>query len=123
MVMKKKSKASGDWRTQMISKVRKLIKAADPNIVEEQKYKMPSKPAGVPVWYRDGMLCIGETFTHHMRINFVKGHELKDPKHLINTYRAIVLREGDKLNEAAFKDLVREAVQLNQKNKSKKSKK
>lgn len=88
---------------------------ADPAITEEVKYKMPSKPAGVPVWYKNGMLCIGEIFKQHLRVTFAKGPELPDPKHLINSYRSIVIKEGDTLNEKAFTDLVKAAVALNDK--------
>lgn len=110
-----------DWRVQTLSRIRELIKQADPDIVEEQKYKMPSKPEGIPVWYKDGMICTGETYQKHLRLTFAKGPELKehDPKGLINTYRAIVLREDDTLDEAAFIELIRAAVALNNQIKSK----
>src|SRR5688572_20611157 len=104
-----------DWRKKMMARIKSLIKQADPKAVMKIKYKMKSNPAGVPVWYHDGMICTGETFKEHMRFGFSKGPALKahDPKGLINTYRAILLREGDKLNEAAFKKLFRAAVTMN----------
>lgn len=116
------AKTVADWRKAMIERVRVLIKQADPDVVEEQKYKMPSNPGGVPVWYHDGMICTGETLKHHLRFAFAKGPQLKDPKGLINSYRAIILREGDKLNEKAFKDLIKEAVALNTKHQEDKKK-
>src|ERR1700754_2775813 len=111
--MERKTKKSGDWRKTTMSRIRTLIKQADPHAVKKVKWKIPSNPAGVPVWYHDGMICTGETFKQHLRISFARGPHLKDPKGLINTYRAIVIREGDKLNETAFKNLIREAVAFN----------
>lgn len=104
-----------------MSRIRALIKEADPEIVEEVKYITPSNPDGVFVWYHDGMISTGETYKQHLRLGFAKGPELKefDPKGLINTYRAIVIHENDTLDEAAFKDLVRAAVMLNQERKRK----
>lgn len=109
-----------DWRTKTMGRIRKLIKQADPKITEEVKYKTPSNPAGVFVWYRDGMISTGETYKKHLRLSFAKGPALKkkDTKGLINSYRAILINEGEKLNEAAFKKLVRDAVALNQEKKS-----
>lgn len=101
----------------MLSKIRTLIKQADPKVVEERKYKMPSKPEGIPVWYRDGMVCTGETYKKHIRLTFAKGPKLKDPKGIFNRHSAIVIEEDDKLDEAAFKAVIREAVALNQKRK------
>ena len=103
-----------------MSRIRKLVKEADPKIIEEKKYKTPSNPDGVLVWYRDGMLLTGETYKKHLRLSFAKGPDLqkKDAKGLINSYRAILLREEDKLNEGAFKKLVKDAVALNQEKKS-----
>lgn len=100
-----------------LSRIRTLIKQADPNVVEEVKWKKPSNPAGIPVWYHDGMICTGETYQHHIRLTFTKGKLLKDPKGLISSFRAIVLREGDVLDEAAFKQLIKEAVAMNGKGK------
>lgn len=119
----KKTKSSNDWRVTRLARIRTLIKQADPEVVEEVKYKVPSNPAGVPVWYHDGMICTGETYQKHLRFSFAKGPELKDPRGLINTYRAMVIHEEDTLDEKAFKDLIREAVALNQKPKKKPIKK
>jgi hypothetical protein len=112
-----------DWRVTALSRVRLLIKQAAPKAVEEVKYRTKSNPRGVPVWYHDGMLCTGETYKEHLRISFAKGPDLKDPKKVLNSYRAVILREGDKLNETAFKDLVRGAVALNLQKKKKSTKK
>lgn len=108
-----------------MSRIRKLIQQADPKITEEVKYKTPSNPAGVFVWYRDGMISTGETYKQHLRLAFAKGPALKknDSKGLINSYRAIIVREDDKFNEVAFKKLVRDAVTLNQERKSVSTKK
>jgi hypothetical protein len=108
--------ASNDWREKTMSRIRELIKQADPDIKEEIKYKTASNPAGVFVWYKDGMLTTGETYKQHLRLAFAKGPALKqkDSQGLINTYRAIIIREGDKLDEPAFKQLIQDAVALNQ---------
>jgi hypothetical protein len=109
----------GDWRGEMLSRLRALIKQADPNVVEELKWKKPSNPAGVPVWYHDGIICTGETYKNHVRLTFAKGASLKDPKGVFNAslegnaFRAIVIHEGDEIDEKAFKALVRAAVSLN----------
>jgi hypothetical protein len=103
----------GDWRGKTLAHVRKLIKAADPKVVEEWKWR------GVPVWSDGGIICTGESYKAVVKLTFAKGAKLKDPKRLFNsslegnTRRAIDLKEGDKLNEAAFKALIREAVALN----------
>ena len=103
----------GDWRGETLSKMRKLIKQADPKVVEEWKWR------GVPVWAHDGLICTGETYKSVVKLTFAKGARLKDPKRLFNASlegnvrRAIDLREGDRIDEAAFKALVREAVALN----------
>jgi hypothetical protein len=105
----------GDWRGKMLSRIRALIKQVDPDVVEEWKWR------GVPVWYHDGMICTGETYKSHVKVTFAKGAALKDPASLFNSSldgnvrRAIDFQEGDKINEAAFKDLVRAAVALNHK--------
>lgn len=106
-----------DWRGEKLAQIRNLIKHADPDVLEEVKWKAPSNPDGVPVWSHDGIICTGETYKNHLRIAFAKGPSLKDPKGLLNTYRAIVIREGDKINESAFKELINSAVELNHKNK------
>ena len=106
-------KELGDWRGEMLSRIRSLIKQADPAITEEWKWR------GVPVWYHDGMICTGETYKKVVKVTFAKGAELKDPSKLFNSSlegnvrRAIDLHEGDKLNERAFKALIDGAVALN----------
>ena len=108
----------GDWRGKTLAKIRDLIKKAAPEVVEEWKWR------GVPVWYRDGMLCTGETYKSHVKVTFAKGASLEDPKGVFNNgldskvRRAIDLREGDKLDEAGFKGLVKAAVALNQSKKA-----
>lgn len=110
-----------DWREQKMSQIRKLIKEADPGITEEQKYKMPSKPAGIPVWYSNGMICTGETYKKHLRLTFSKAKELKEHGHeaIFNKYSAIVIEETDNLDEAAFKNLIKAAVKINAEKKKK----
>lgn len=108
-----------DWRGERMAQLRSLIKQADPDIVEEAKYKKPTNPDGIPVWYHDGIVCLGETYKQHLRISFAKGPSLKDPHKLFNAYRAVIIHEEDKLNESAFKDLIREAVEFNKNNKKK----
>jgi hypothetical protein len=113
-------KELADWRGEMLAKLRGLIKQADPGVVEEVKWRKPSAPAGVPVWSHDGMICTGETYKSHVKLTFAKGAQLEDPKKLFNSgldgkaRRAIDLHEGDEVDEAAFKALIREAVALNQ---------
>ena len=103
----------GDWRGEMLARIRKLIKQADPDVVEEWKWR------GVPVWYHDGMICTGETYKNVVKITFAKGASLQDPSGLFNsslegnTRRAIDFHEGDKINEKALKALIRAAVDLN----------
>jgi hypothetical protein len=110
----------GDWRGRTLSKLRALIAQADPDAVEELKWKKPSNPAGVPVWSDDGMICTGEVYKDHVKITFAKGASLADPHGLFNASldgnvrRAIDLREGETVDGAAFKALVREAVALNE---------
>jgi len=109
----------GDWRGEMLSRLRTLIKQADPEVVEEVKWRKPSNPAGVPVWYHDGIICTGETYRNHVRLTFAKGASLKDPKGLFNAslegnaLRAIVIHKGDEIDDKAFKALIRSAVSLN----------
>lgn len=106
-------KELGDWRGEVLSRIRSLIKEADPGIVEEWKWR------GVPVWYHDGMICTGETYKSVVKVTFAKGAQLKDPSGLFNSSlegnvrRAIDLHEGEKLDEPAFKALIRNAVTLN----------
>ncbi len=106
-----------DWRGDVMTQIRILIKQADPEIIEDVKWKTPSNPDGVLVWYKDGMITTGEIYKKHIRLAFAKGPALKDhdPKGLINSYRAIIIHEEDKINERAFKDLIRAAVALNSK--------
>ena len=114
-------KELGDWRGEMLDKVRRLIKEADPEIVEELKWRKPTNPAGVPVWSRDGGICTGEVYKSVVKLTFFKGASLEDPSHLFNQdgtiRRAIDIREGDKVDEAALKGLIRAAVALNRKSK------
>ncbi|MFL5664710.1 MAG: DUF1801 domain-containing protein [Ktedonobacteraceae bacterium] len=108
-----------DWRGEMLSRLRALIKQADPALVEEVKWKKPSRPEGVPVWSHDGILCFCDTLKNAVRLTFPKGAQMKDPQKLFNTRldsktaRAIDFHEGDTINEAALKALIREAVGLN----------
>jgi hypothetical protein len=108
-----------DWRGETLARVRALIRQADPDVVEELKWKKPSNPAGVPVWSHHGMICAGETYKDHVKVTFAKGAMLKDPSRLFNSSmegnarRAIDIREGDKIDEEAFKTLVRATVVLN----------
>jgi len=112
--------ALGDWRGAALARVRKLIKAADPDVVEEVKWRKPSNNMlGVPVWEHDGIICTGETYKSVVKMTFASGAALKDPARLFNsslegnTRRAIDFREGEKINEAALKTLFRAAVTLN----------
>jgi hypothetical protein len=108
-----------DWRGETLARVRALIRQAVPDVVEELKWKKPSNPAGVPVWSHDGVICTGETYKDHVKLTFAKGAALEDPSRVFNaglegnTRRAIDIREGDKIDEEAFKTLVRAAVVLN----------
>ena len=113
-------KALGDWRGETLAKMRRLIKQADPEVLEDLKWRKPSAPAGVPVWSHDGLICTGETYKSVVKLTFFKGAQLKDPKRLFNASlggnarRAIDLREGDEIDENAFQALVRAAVALNE---------
>jgi len=108
-----------DWRSETLEKVRKLIHEADPEAVEERKWKKPSNPAGVPTWSHAGIICTGETYKDKVKLTFAKGASLPDPARLFNssldggTRRAIDIREGDTVDPAAFKALVKAAVALN----------
>ncbi len=114
-----KIKALGDWRGETLARVRKLIKEADPGVVEEVKWRKPSNPLGVPVWEHAGILCTGETYKNAVKLTFAKGAALKDPAHLFNaslegnTRRAIDIHEGDKIDAKALQALIRAAVALN----------
>ena len=110
----------GDWREKTLARIRTLIKQADPDIVEERKWRKPSNGMmGVPVWSHDGIVCTGETYKNVVKLTFAKGASLKDPAGLFNsslegnTRRAVDIHEGEKIDERALKDLVRAAVALN----------
>ena len=112
-------KELGDWRGKMLAKIRKIIHEADPEIVEEWKWM------GTPVWSHSGIVCTGETYKNHVKMTFAKGAALKDPSGLFNSSldgnvrRAIDIHEGDKIDVAALKELIRAAVALNVESKSK----
>jgi hypothetical protein len=114
-----KLRSMGDWRGAMLAKLRRLIREADPEVVETVKWRKPSNPSGVPVWEHGGMLCTGETYKDKVKLTFAKGASLDDPERLFNasldagTRRAIDLREGDEVDESAFNALIREAVAAN----------
>jgi hypothetical protein len=109
-----------DWRGEMLSRLRALIRQADPEVVEEYKWKKPSNPFGVPVWSHDGIICTGETYKGAVKLTFARGAFLDDPSGLFNSSlegnlrRAIDFREGDKVNEKALKAMIRAAVALNE---------
>jgi hypothetical protein len=115
-------KELGDWRGKMLSRLRALVKEADPEVVEEWKWR------GVPVWSHDGMICTGETYKNVVKMTFAKGAALKDPSGLFNssldgnTRRAIDFHEGEKIDEEALKTLVRAAVTLNKSKNTSKAK-
>jgi hypothetical protein len=117
-------KELGDWRGKMLAKVREIIHAADPEIVEELKWVRPASP-GTPVFSRGGIVCTGETYKNVVKMTFAKGAALKDPSGLFNSSldgnvrRAIDIREGDAIDEAALTELIRSAVALNLESKSK----
>jgi len=112
-------KQTGDWKGEKLSQLRAAIKKADPTVVEEVKWKKPSKPMGVPVWSHDGILCLADTLKNAVRLTFQKGAQMKDPKKLFNTrldsktVRAVDFREGETVDEEALKALILEAVELN----------
>ena len=112
-------KIPGDWRGEKLFRLRALIKQADSDVLEEVKWKKPSRPEGVPVWSHDGILCFADTLKSAVRLTFPKGAQMKNPKKLFNTrldskaVRAIDVREGDAIDEAALKALILEAVGLN----------
>ncbi|WP_458190703.1 DUF1801 domain-containing protein [Haladaptatus sp. NG-WS-4] len=113
-------KELSDWRGETLSRMRGLIKEADPDVVEEVKWRKPSNPHGVPVWVHDGNICTGETYKKKVKLTFAKGASLEDPAGLFNASldanvsRAIDIHEGDEIDEKAFKSLVRAAVALNE---------
>jgi hypothetical protein len=120
----KKIKGLGDWRGKTLAKVREIMHAADPEIVEEWKWVKPTNP-GIPVWSHGGIVCTGETYKDHVKMTFARGAALGDPSGLFNSSlegnvrRAIDIHEGGKVDEAALKNLIRAAVALNLKGKSK----
>lgn len=108
-----------DWRGEMLSRLRALIKQADPEVIEECKWKKPSNPNGTPVWSHSGIICTGETYKSAVKLTFARGAQLDDPAGLFNSSldgnvrRAIDFHEGDKVDEKALKALIRGAVSLN----------
>ncbi|MDX6690907.1 MAG: hypothetical protein QOG15_2364 [Solirubrobacteraceae bacterium] len=108
-----------DWRGERLSQIRDLIRQADPDVVEEIKWRKPSNPLGVPVWTRDGIICTGETYKDKVKVTFAKGASLEDAAGLFNASldakvrRVIDLGEGDRIDDEAFKALVRAAAKLN----------
>ena len=109
-----------DWRGEMLKRLRALIREADPKAAETVKWRKPSNPMGVPVWEHDGIICTGETYKDKVKLTFANGASLNDPKRLFNssldgnTRRAIDLREGEAVDAAAFKALIRDAAAFNQ---------
>ncbi|HEV8407761.1 MAG TPA: DUF1801 domain-containing protein [Sphingomicrobium sp.] len=114
-----KLKTLGDWRGALLAKLRRLIREADPEVVEGVKWRKAANPLGVPTWEHDGILCTGESYKDKIKLTFARGASLEDPKRLFNssldggTRRAIDFREGDDVDESAFKALIREAVAAN----------
>jgi len=114
-----KLRTLGDWRGGLLARLRRLIHDADPNVEESVKWRKASNPLGVPTWEHDGIICTGETYKDKIKLTFMYGASLDDPKKLFNssldggTRRAIDFRENDSVDEAAFKALIREAVELN----------
>ena len=110
----------GDWRGDTLKRLRAFIREADPKATETVKWRKPSDPMGVPVWEHDGIICTGETYKDKVKLTFANGASLKDPKRLFNssldgnTRRAIDVREGEAVDAAALKALVRDAVAFNQ---------
>jgi hypothetical protein len=117
--MKKTKSGAKDWRSETLAWVRALIKQADPDAIEEVKWRKPSNPAGVPVWSHDGIICTGETYKDKVKLTFAKGAALLDPSGLFNSSldgnvrRAIDIHEGDKIDEKELKALIRAAAALN----------
>jgi hypothetical protein len=115
-----KIEALGDWRGETLARLRNLIRQADPDVVEDVKWRKPSNAmSGVPTWEHDGIICTGETYRDKVKLTFARGAALNDPSRLFNasleggTRRAIDIREGDAIDEEAFKTLIRAAVALN----------
>lgn len=109
----------GGWRGEMLARIRKLIRKADPDIVEAVKWRKPSNPSGVPVWEHAGVICTGETYKDKVKLTFAQGAKVDDPSGLFNssldgnTRRAIDIREGDSLDEGTFRRLIQAAVAVN----------
>jgi hypothetical protein len=114
-----KIQALDDWRGATLGRLRDLIREADPDVIEELKWRKPSNPSGVPVWSHGGIICTGEIYKDKVKLTFMKGASLPDPAKLFNssldagTRRAIDIREGETVDEAAFKALIRAAVESN----------
>jgi len=114
-----KIKALGDWRGKTLARLRALIREADPQVTETVKWRKPSNPNGVPVWEHDGIICTGETYKDKVKLTFAKGAGLDDPARLFNSSlegnlrRAIDIKEGEEIEEGAFKALIQAAVALN----------
>jgi hypothetical protein len=114
-----KIRSLGDWRGATLARLRRLIREADPEVIETVKWRKPSNPTGVPVWEHGGMICTGETYKDKVKLTFVRGASLDDPHGLFNASldggarRAIDFREGEAINEQAFKALIRAAAALN----------
>ena len=108
-----------DWRGKVLKRIRDLIREAEPDVVEEVKWRKPSNPAGVPTWSHGGILCTGETYKDKVKLTFARGAAIEDPKGLFNasleggTRRAIDIREGESIDSTAFKALIRRAVEIN----------
>jgi hypothetical protein len=115
----KRIAALGDWRGRTLGRIRALIKEADPEVVEEVKWRKPSNPMGVPVWSHDGILCTGEAYKDKVKLTFPKGASIEDPAALFNATlqgnarRAIDIHEGEDVDASAFKSLIRAAAVLN----------
>lgn len=115
----------GDWRGELLGRLRRLIKQATPDVTEELKWRKVSNPSGVPVWSSDGMICTGETYKDKVKLTFAQGASLPDPSRLFNssmtggTRRAIDFEQGSKVDEGALKELVRAAIAFNKSKKRK----
>ena len=111
--------SEGDWRAETLARVRRLVREADPEVVETVKWRKPSNPDGIPVWEHAGLICGGETYKTYVKVTFAHGAALDDPSGVFNagfaggTRRAIDIRQGDEIDEEAFKALIRAAVALN----------
>ena len=117
--IEEKIRQLGDWRGTMLGHLRALIREADPDVTEEVKWRKPSNPLGVPTWEHAGIICTGEVYKDKVKLTFAKGASVADPSKLFNasleggTRRAIDFRDGERIDERAFKELVRAAVALN----------